>query len=319
MDALNNSEPITFLGDYKGRENINESYRKTDPLPSFIRSQLQAIYQPLGMWGQAPNPNDDCQTDLGVIGVFPHSQNDIWSILNRFDTNVKVRTKLNQLFMDTNPEDSSSNGFQNWIKSNRDDLFGPDGLYTQQLIDLNLDTILSGNRREEYALEVLQTKFPDVKIKRYCSGDVRDTKKGIDITVEHPTSPLNIQVKPFISVNSYFEPDGDTFFEVKSYLEVNKYSEKNVQVFMFVNSDLNEYILFKNKKTKIGQMTNNIIRFYEPPLHTNMTLETKQKRKRNKFEDTDKIFGLDTSLEKNLKFRSQTIQKLLQDLKKGKK
>lgn len=298
---------------------LKENFKKGDNFAPFIRQQLELIYRPLGLWGHAPNPNDDCETNLGVLDIFPHSENDSWSVLNRFDTNSKVERKMREIFNQTNPEDTSQKGFENWIVDNRNDLFGPDGFYTQELVDLNMDTIISGNRREEYAVQILNDKFPNTSIKRYCSGDIRDTKKGIDITVEHPTKPFNVQVKPFMSVNSFFEPDGDTFFEVKSYLEVNKYSETNVQVFMFVNSDLNEFILFKNKKTKIGQMTNNIIRFYEPPLYTNMTFVTKQKRKKNKFEDTEKIFGLDTSLEKNLEFRSQTIQKLLQDLKNQKK
>lgn len=298
---------------------LNESFKKIDTFAPFIRQQLEAIYRPLGKWGKAPNPNDDCETNTGVLGVFPHSENDVWSVLNRFDTNTKVKNEINKIFTSTNPEDTSLNGLMAWIEENRNDLFGPNGKYTERLVNLNIDTIITGNRNEEYAVQILNNKFPNTPIKRYCSGDIRDTRKGIDITVEHPSKPFNIQVKPFMTVNSYFEPDGDTFFEVKSYLEVNKYSETNVQVFMFVNSELNEFILFKNKKTKIGQMTNNIIRFYEPPLYTNMTFVTKQKRKKNKFEDTEKIFGLDTSLEKNLEFRSQTIQKLLQDLKNQKK
>lgn len=298
---------------------LKENFKKVDTFGPFIRQQLEAIYRPLGKWGKAPNPNDDCETNVGVINIFPHSENDVWSVLNRFDTNTKVKNEINRIFSSTNPEDTSLNGLMAWIEENRNDLFGPRGRYTKTLVNLNIDTIKTGNRNEEYAVQMLNNKFPNTPIKRYCSGDIRDTKKGIDITVEHPTKPFNVQVKPFMSVNSYFEPDGDTFFEVKSYLEVNKYSETNVQVFMFVDSEKKEFILFKNKKTKIGQMTNNIIRFYEPPLYTNMTFVTKQKRKRNKFEDTEKIFGLDTSLEKNLEFRSQTIQKLLQDLKNQKK
>lgn len=298
---------------------LTEGFRPINEFAVFIRSQLELIYRPLGLWGHAPNPNNDCQTNLGVINIFPHSENDSWSVLNRFDTNKKVEKKMREIFYQTNPEDKSQKAFEDWISENSEDLFGPDGLYTQELVDLNMDTIISGNKREEFAVRVLQDRFPNVPIKRYCSGDVRDTKKGIDITVELPTKPYNIQVKPFTTVNSYFEPNGDTFFEVKSYLEVNKYSETNVQVFFFVNNTLDKFILFINEKTKIGQMSNDIIRFYEPPLFTNITFKTKQKRKKNKFDDIEKLFGLDNSLEKNLEFRSQTLQKLLQDLRNQKK
>lgn len=314
--ALENPEPLILIGNYElNSESLNESFKKTDTFPSFIRHQLELIYKPLGLWGKAPNPNDDCETHIGVLDVFPHSKSDTWSILNRFDTNSKVKNKIHQIFLESNPTDSSSKGFENWIIENRTDLFGIDGKYTQELVDLNLNTVESGNRNEEFAVSKLSEKFPNTKIKRYCSGDVRDTKKGIDITVEHPTKPFNVQVKPFIRVGSYFEPDGDTFFEVTSYLDVNKYSEKNVDVFMFVDSQKGDFILFKNKKNKIGQMRNNIIRFYEPPLYTNMTFITKEKRKMKNFDDTDQIFGLETNLEKNLEFRKQQIDKLLDKMK----
>lgn len=304
------------------RKVLKEYFRrgqKTDNFGSFIRDQLEAIYRPLGMWGHAPNPNDDCQTGLGVLGIFPHSEQDVWSVLNRFDTNSKVKTKMHELFINSNPEDTSSNGFMTWIEQNRNQLFGPRGKHTKTLVNLNMDTIQSGNRNEEYAMTVLASRFPNSKIKRYCSGDIRDTKKGIDITIEGPNKSTNIQVKPYTKVGSYFEPDGDTFFEITSYLDVNKYSEKNVDVFMFVKSDEQKFILFNNKKNKIGQMRNHVIRFYEPPLFTNMTFITKQKRKMKSFDDTETLFGLETDLEKNLRFRKEQIEKLLDKLSKKKK
>jgi hypothetical protein len=256
---------------------ILESYESSGSLSKFIRHQLELIYKPLGMWGRAPNPNDDCQTNVGVINIFPHSENDKWSILNRFDTNLKVKKRLEILFTQNNEQIPSSISFENWIEQNRNDLFGPDGKYTKDLVDLNMDTIINGNKNEEYAVEVLKQRFPGTNIKRYCSGDIRDTIKGIDIKVEHETRPFNVQVKPIINVNSYSEPDGTTFFEVTCYLDTSKYSEKNVDVFMFVNSKRNHFILFKNKKNKITQIESNLIRFYEPPIYTNMNLKTEEK------------------------------------------
>ena len=54
-------------------ENLYKGFRSTDTFPSFIRQQLEKIYKPLGMWGKAPNPTDDCITGVGVINIFPHS------------------------------------------------------------------------------------------------------------------------------------------------------------------------------------------------------------------------------------------------------
>lgn len=300
---------------------IKESYNINNIIQQeFIRKQLKSIYEPLGMWGRSPDPNNDCQTNLGVIGVYPHSENDVWSVLNRFDTNIKVKNEIEKLFKDTNPLNSSNDTLINWIEKNREDLFGVTGKYTQKLVDIVTDTIKKGNEREEYAVQKLQSKFPSAKIKRYCAGHIHDTKRGIDLTVELPTISFNVQVKPFIFVKSYFEPDGDTFFEVKSIkFRSNNYSEKNVKMFMFVNIENNQYILFKNNKNKIGNMNNDITRFYDPPLDTNITFEDKKKRQSKKFKGIYDIFGVDTNLEKNLEFRIKTLQKLLQDLRNIKK
>lgn len=293
-----------------------ERYKSTNTFAPFIRQTLQSIYQPLGLWGHAPNPHDDCETGLGVINVFPHSEHDSWSILNRFDTNRKVEEKIREYFSLSKPKDTSDSAFRKWIEDNKNDLFGPKGKYTHKLVDINLGTVISGNRREEQAVKILTDRFPDAnRVKRYCSGDIRDTRKGIDITVEHPKKNFNVQVKGFKKVASYVEPDGDTFFEVTSDLTISKYSERNVDVFMFVNIDTSQYILFKNKKNKMSQMRSDIVRFYEPPLYTNMSFQTTQKRKMKDFEETDKLFGVETNLLKNLEFRRDQIQKMIDKIK----
>lgn len=291
--------------------NLSEDFRSTNTFPQFIRHQLEKIYKPLGMWGHAPNPNDDCITYLGVINIFPHSDEDVWSVLNRFDTNTKVKGKLNDFFLKTNPLSTSEHDFRKWIEDNSDELFGPNGIYVEELVNLNMDTITSGNKNEMMAVDILKKRFPDKSIKRFCSGDIRDTKKGIDIVIVNSEKDITIQVKPFIKVESYVEPDGDTFFEVKSYLDSNRYSERNVNIFMFVNLELGEFILFKNKKTKIGQMRYNITRFYEPPLYTNMTFVSKRKRNSKTLAPTDSLFNVDNDILNNLEFRKSQIEKMI--------
>jgi len=254
-----------------------ESYKSSYSIPALIRHQLELIYKPLGMWGKAPNPDDNCQTGFGVINIFPHSENDKWSILNRFDTNFKVKERLEFLFSENNKQTLNPISFESWIEENRNDLFGPDGKYTEELVDLNMHTIMIGNKNEDFAVEVLKGRFPNTKIIRYCSGDFRDTIQGIDIRIDYKPTPYNVQVKPLISVSSYIDSEGNIFFEVTCYLNTSKYSEKNVDVFMFVNPMTNQFILFKNKKDKITQIENNLIRFYERPVYTNITVETEEK------------------------------------------
>jgi len=295
---------------------INEGFSKPNPFANFIREQLRKVYEPLGKWGKAPNPNDDCETNTGVINAFPHSENDVWSILNRFDTNSKVKKEMLDIFIKTNPTNKSEQSFMKWIEENSNDLFGENGQYTEKLVSLNLETIVKGNKNEEFAVNKLKERFPNSDIKRYCSGDIRDTKKGIDISVSTMNSSFNVQVKPFISIGSFVDEDGDTYFEVKSYFEPNKYSEKNVGVFMFVSSENSEFILFLNKKNKIGQMSYNTTRFYEPPLYTNMEFTTKEKRKSKNTNLTSSIFGQEEQILKNLEFRKDQIMKQIEKRKK---
>jgi hypothetical protein len=297
---------------------LSENFRSTDTFPSFIRQQLEKIYKPLGMWGKAPNPSDDCNTNVGVINIFPHSDEDVWSVLNRFDTNSKVKDKLTELFKKTNPENEKDDqAFRGWIETNANDLFGPNGVHTEELVTLNMTTIISGNNNEKMAVDILKNKFPGHEIKRYCSGDIRDTKKGIDISIEKLGSEnITIQVKTFEQVKSYAQSDGDTFFEVKSYLDANRYIEKNVKIFMFVNYQTKEYISFENDKNKIGQMRNNITRFYEPPLFTNMTFVTKEKTTKKKSSVKNLLFSDDAETLKNLEFRKAQIERMIEKIQK---
>ena len=60
--------------------------------PEFIRKTLEDIYRKKAPrhWGRINTPT--CQTSYGVLNLFEHPGEDGgWSILNRFDTNTKVK------------------------------------------------------------------------------------------------------------------------------------------------------------------------------------------------------------------------------------
>jgi hypothetical protein len=242
---------------------------------------LKSIYEPLGLLGRAPNPNDDCETNFGVINIFPHSEQDVWSVLNRFDTNYFVEKKLKEWFNIASKNNRSQEDFLSWIEKHKNNLFGPEGKYTQILVNLNRETIDSGNKNEEFAVAVIKERFPNARVRRFCAGDYRDTLKGIDINVKEGNSDFNIQVKPFNGVISSVSPEGEKFFEVFSKIKTEKYSERNVNVFMFVNSQSDEYILFRNKKSKITQITDNVVKFFEEPVYTNLSFENKKEKNNN--------------------------------------
>ena len=50
-----------------------ERFVQTDSFAAFIREQLKSIYQPLRLYGKLPNPDDDCDTNEGVFGVYCRS------------------------------------------------------------------------------------------------------------------------------------------------------------------------------------------------------------------------------------------------------
>jgi hypothetical protein len=291
---------------------ISERFGSRDTFPAFIREMLKSIYKPMGLYGKAPNPNDDCETGEGVIGVFPHSELDEWSILNKFDTNYKVKTKIEQLYKEDNPEKPiTDTELRDWIRNNKNELFGPNGKHTKELVGLNLVTIEKGNKTEQYAIEILKRIFPNATIKRFCAGDLRDTRKGIDISINVDGKILHIQVKPFEKVESMISPDGDTYYRVKAYVDTNKYSDRNVDIFMFVSFENSKYILFSNNKNKIAQMRNNYIRFYEQYLDTNIEFTTKLNKPKNKSIETSKVFNKDQDVLKTLYLRKQQIEDLI--------
>ena len=298
----------------KHYEKIVEAFqKKSDPIAEHIRNILKKLYSP-DNWGKISDPDNNCETNYGVINVYPHLEgSDNWSILNRFDTNTKVRERLQQIFQQEEPNtEMSTKNFMDWLSYNDEKLFK--GEYTQELVDINKKTIDKGIENENIAIQILRNFFGEnAKIVRFCSGDVRDTKKGMDISVESGGKKFIVQVKPFTKAKSMVDMDGDTFFEVDSYFDPTKYSEKNVQVFLFINSETNKHIAFANKKNKIKKLSGKKIRFDEPFLISNMDFEgqTKVKKYRNKPVEDD-LFKMGERRLQNLIFRKSEIEKLIQ-------
>lgn len=292
--------------------------KPSDPISLYIRDFLKDVYKPLGKWGRIQNPENNCETGEGVIGVYPHIEGeDEWSILNRFDTNSKVRQRMREIFTRENPtvNDNNDNLFVEWMKNNKENLFN--GKYTEELVELNRETINKGNENEKFVIKILQDYFGgSTEIKRFCSGDIRDTKKGMDISVKIGNNILYVQVKPFIKIKSYIDAsEGDTFFQLNAYFDPSKYSEKNVDIFFFVNGT--EYVAFQNDRKKIKQSTPNITNFYEPYLLSNIVFDKQPKPKiyrkatAGKQEDVKKLFKTSQRKLENLIFKKQALEDLI--------
>ena len=300
-------------------EIIEESWKKEeDPIANHIRKCLKDVYKPLGLWGSIQDPDNNCETGEGVIKTYTHLPGeDEWSILNRFDTNTKVRDRIKELFLIENPgKEITIKTLTEFIETNKQKLFN--GEYTNELVELNKKTIESGNRNEKFAIDVLLKYFGDkATVKRFCSGDIRDTKKGMDISVDVNGVKFHIQVKPYETIKSYIdEEEGETYFQVKTYLNPSKYSEKNVDILFLVNFDKGEYVLFSNQKKYIKPGSANTIKFYEPYLLTNITFDSSVKQRKSKIktkQDTVKnLFDINSKRLQNLQFKKEAIEKLIQ-------
>ena len=142
---------------------LQEAFRKReeDKVASAIRECLKLVYQPKGKWGVINEPDNNCETGEGVIGIYPHLEGiDNWSILNRFDTNTLVRDRLKEIYtQDTKNSNFTNEEFIKWLFDNKDKVF--DGEYTQELVNLNKSTVDKGNRNEQFAIDVLKKEFPN--------------------------------------------------------------------------------------------------------------------------------------------------------------
>lgn len=288
-----------------------------DSYDSFIRKTLESIYRKTApnYWGRINT--DTCQTNYGVINIFEHP-NEKWSILNRFDTNNKVKNRIQEIYNSERPEEN----FQTWIWNNKEDLFGPTGKYTQELVNLNLTTIEAGAKREDAAIQMLNQRFGEgTIIKRFCSGDKRDTLKGQDLLVETPRGVFTVQVKPYGSIKKFIDDEGSVFYEVTARgYNSTKYSPKNVQTIMFINDK--DFIVFSNSRSKIGNVSDGVTRFYEEPLYTNIVFDKEGKKNRSITTKMVKdVFGYgdDESEIQRLELKKATIDRLIDKIKTGKK
>jgi hypothetical protein len=291
--------------------------KKSDPVAEHIRKSIKDVYYGSRFWGTAPKVEDNCMTEEGVIGIYEHEPGqDTWSIINRFDTNTKVRDQMKEWFKQENPNlDLTDNNLMNWISERKLDLFK--GKWTSKLVELNEQTVKWGNENEKRAVEVLQNYFGgSADIKRFCAGDVRDTKKGMDLAVKVGNENYYVQVKPFKSVKSYIDEfEGDTFFQVESSLDPTKYSEKNVQIFFFLNYQENEYIAFSNEKRKI-KYSSPYTNFFEPYLITNIKFPKKTPKRFSqinidKHEKVKDLFKTSERKIENLKYKRDALDALI--------
>ena len=232
---------------------------------------------------------EQCKTDVGIIGGKYSEQNyggnGNWSIINRFDTNSSVHKEIQKIWSE---ETNSTENFRKWITNNIGELVGDKGRFTERLVDINKNTILTGRENESYAKTVIINKFklnPDEEgltwsIIERCAGDVRDRKLGQDFDVIIDGTSYFVQVKPvdYLLIEKFGSERG-YYYKVPSWHNHNKYKESNVDIILYVDRPKNKYIMFRNDYSRIQTVANPttfpkfFVYYYENPIYTNMEFE----------------------------------------------
>lgn len=267
-------------------------------------------------WGTVqsvyPQYSDVCQTKEGIIGppsyAHPGEEKYNWSIINRFDTNGLVHNKIKEVYDQSETEDN----IYTWFADNAIDFLTPGGQYTNQLVSLNKSTYEKGEIRERKAIEILNSRFGDLEIKKFCSGSKADFSNGQDliITLEDGSS-FSIQVKPFDSKHTYkyIDSEGSIYYKVKSqYYNPKQYKPKFVKGIMFVDGD--NYIIFANEPNKIFD-DKTFSRFYEEPLQTNMEYITRKEVGSKMVKDIKTKFSYGSNVDSEI----DRLQKKMDDIK----
>jgi hypothetical protein len=278
------------------KENINEiSTTFAFPYtPKKLRELIHSQY--VGCYGkQYKNgclgkiETKKCNTEVGVLGgeyaEKKFGGTSQWSIINRFDTNSKVKKEIYNIWLE---ETEGLSDFKTWIKDRAFDLFSNEGMYLDRLSEPNIGTIEIGKENESYAKNIIRQIYnlnPDeegitYELYEHCSGDINDRKKGQDIVLKiKGKETIYFQVKPFLNQNNDIEffdgGDRGYYFKVASWNSQNKYKGENVDVMLYVDRSEQKYIMFRNDHNKMLTVSNPkkqppyFIYYYEMPLQSN--------------------------------------------------
>jgi hypothetical protein len=259
-DLIGGDRTLSYLFKY---DKSNETYQKT------LRQILRKIYSTKKdengepMYGESVK-DENCKTNRGVIhyrGVKYGTDFSLvsdWSILNYFDTNSEIISKLLEIYATktkTSLEGKKNNfedfkvKFLNWLVVNGEEILGPESVYLDDLEELNWSTLKRGITNEQNAINVLKQihNIEEGGLTEYCPGSIQDTRYGRDLKVNgenlyYQIKPLNGNVKDStIEGFKYAVPTNS----------MKKYNPNYVDRLMFINDNGSKYVIFENKDYEV--------------------------------------------------------------------
>jgi len=259
-DLIGGDRTLSYLFKYDKSE---DTYQKT------LRQILRKIYSTKTdengepMYGESVK-DENCKTNRGVIhyrGVKYGADFSLvsdWSILNYFDTNSEIISKLLEIYSTKtkislegkkdNFEDFKIK-FLSWLVNNGEEILGPQSMYLDDLEELNWSTLKRGIINEQNAINVLKQihNIEEGGLTEYCPGSIQDTRYGRDLKVN--SENLYYQIKP---LNGNVK---DSTIEGFKYAvptnSMKKYNPNYVDRLMFINDNGSKYVIFENKDYEV--------------------------------------------------------------------
>jgi hypothetical protein len=257
---IGNDRTLSHLLKY---DKDGNTYQKT------LRQLLQKIYSTKTdengepMYGESVK-DENCKTNRGVIhyrGVKYGQDFSLisdWSILNYFDTNSEVISKLLEIYANktkTSLEGKEENFedfkvmFLNWLIANGEKILGPESIYLDNLEELNWSTLKRGIINEQNAINVLRQihNIEEGGLTEYCPGSIQDTRYGRDLKVN--SEDLYYQIKP---LNGYVKSSTiEGFKYAVPTSSMKKYNPNYVDRLMFINDNGSKYVIFENNDYEV--------------------------------------------------------------------
>jgi len=252
--------------------NSNELKKMDSGFPQFMSDTLYKLY-PNNIGKNSYIDGDGiCNSENGLINI-PNTNvpGQTWSILNYFDTNPMVIKKLIEWFMDgvfsdESPTIVSNKEFKKWIENNKKLLF-KEGEYLNKLVNINLQSYISGTKTEETTINNLNGKTLNnnkiKKINQYCSGSSSDRNQSKDIEIIFESGePHYAQIKPLTTYKVNViktPPDKETIEYVINTYQMKNYKSKPIQYIIFTNNNTKDMLIFENTNYTIQENNNSVI------------------------------------------------------------
>jgi len=218
---------------------------------------LKRTFSKTGNWGTANNPQINCFTNNGVIGVYTFNDyssrfnipGSNWSVINFFNTSGVVLDQLLEKFRRTDLDETVDN-FLAFIED-----FINEKLNTSEFEELvlsNLRAISKGIQDENESFEYLKKELNLQGTINFCPGSKTDTRKGEDFVLERNGLKARFQVKPLLFANRYV-----TITEIltKKY-PTQGYSKSDIDYIIFYKNKTKELVIMENDDDI--KITNNI-------------------------------------------------------------